>query len=128
MRLINKLIIHCSDSNHPEHGLEVIDDWHRDRGFSEIGYHYLITKEHVEIGRDIHKIPASCKGHNAGSIAICLAGKDNFTPFQFKSLKTLVRILQGIYKIPDEAIYNHYDLNADKSCPNFDVHVIMDKW
>lgn len=125
MRLLNKIIIHCSDSNHPDHGKDVIDDWHRDRGFSEIGYHYLITKEKIEICRDIHKIPASAKGHNTGSIAICLAGKDNFTDRQFFLLKTLIRLLQGIFKIPDVAIYNHYELNPNKTCPNFDVRAII---
>ena len=43
MREIDKIIVHCSAT--PE-GRDVsaatIDDWHKQRGWSGIGYHYVV--------------------------------------------------------------------------------------
>ena len=36
----NKIIIHCTDSGWAN--LATVDSWHRQRGFDEIGYHFLI--------------------------------------------------------------------------------------
>ena len=43
MRKINKIILHCSATPEGrEHNVEDIRRWHLRRGFSDIGYHYLI--------------------------------------------------------------------------------------
>jgi hypothetical protein len=55
-RPIEEIIIHCSDT---EEGLGYkandIDNWHRDRGFEGIGYHYVIDLDGtIELGRDLN--------------------------------------------------------------------------
>ena len=70
------IVIHCSDS---EFGCSnIIRDWHVDeRGFDNVGYHFVITNGHVsnsdymkcidgsiERGRDIDKSGAHAKGYN----------------------------------------------------------------
>ena len=65
MRTINEIIIHCSAT--PE-GRNVttadIEAWHKQRGFSEIGYHYVIYLDgSVHIGRNESKVGAHCLGH-----------------------------------------------------------------
>lgn len=40
MGRIDKIIINCSDSDWGD--AEVIDEWHRERGWDGIGYHYII--------------------------------------------------------------------------------------
>ena len=40
MREIKKIIIHCSDSEFGDAAL--IDKWHKERGWTGIGYHYVI--------------------------------------------------------------------------------------
>ena len=106
MREINKIIIHCSDSEFGSKKL--IDKWHKERGWDGCGYHYVITngiddymvkynKNHdglVQEGRPIEKMGAHVKGHNKDSIGICLIGKSNFTPAQlYVSLPQLLRDL-----------------------------------
>lgn len=73
-RRISEIIIHCSAT--PE-GRDVtaaqIDQWHRQRGFKSIGYHYVIRLDgSVEVGRNETAIGAHCSGHNRSSIGICL--------------------------------------------------------
>ena len=40
LRKIDTIVVHCSDS--PYGSREIIDEWHRERGWSEIGYHFVI--------------------------------------------------------------------------------------
>jgi len=70
MRIIKFIVVHCSDSRNHTHDAKVIDQWHKARGFNEIGYHYVITPAWIQLGRSIHKIPAAQAPYNSGSIAI----------------------------------------------------------
>ena len=130
MRQINKIIIHCSDT--PEgrdDRAKDIDSWHRAQGYSEIGYHYVITLSgEIEIGRPEQAIGAHCKGHNAKSIGICYIGgaskedrspKDTRTPEQKRALLELLKVLKQKY--PQATVFGHHDFNSAKSCPCFDA-------
>lgn len=131
MRKINKIIIHCSATPPSmDIGVIEIDRWHRDRGWSEIGYHYVITRSGViEDGRPVDKIGAHVSGHNKDSIGICLVGgveegnvshaQDNFTDKQWDSLRRLLMMLTVDYKRATIHGHNEY---AAKACPSFDVH------
>ena len=84
MRDINSIIVHCSDSNIKSHdNIETIRKWHVDeRGWSDIGYHYVITQDGVvHEGRPLSRRGAHARGHNVGSIGICLTGKSLFTKY-----------------------------------------------
>ena len=76
MRKINKIILHCSATPEGrEHNVEDIRRWHLRRGFSDIGYHYLIHLDGtIEVGRPIEKRGAHCSGQNRNSIGICYVG------------------------------------------------------
>ena len=127
MRKITEIIIHCSAT--PEgrdYTVEDIDLWHRARGFTGIGYHYVIYRDgSVHEGRPVDRAGAHCKGHNAHSIGICYIGgcerdgrtpKDTRTPSQTASLSRLLRHLQSLY--PDATIHCHNEF-APKACPSF---------
>lgn len=132
MRAINRIIIHCSASSYGN--VDVIDQWHRIRGFNGIGYHYCIlngvgenlldknpeNNGVVEFGRPIERQGAHCKGHNEDSIGVCLIGVDSFTIEQMNALKALCVSLMKDYNIPPENIHGHNEFST-KSCPNFDV-------
>lgn len=134
MRKINQIIIHCSDS---EFGtVEMIRQWHKDeRGFKNIGYHFIIyngrldstmayTDYHdglIKVGRDIAEIGAHVKGHNKNSIGICLIGKEKFTDNQLSTAEDLIQSLQKTYDIPCNQILGHYEFDATKTCPNFNM-------
>ena len=118
---INYIILHCSDSDNPKHdNIETIRDWHLDRGFKDIGYQYLITKNGgIFIGRKEFESGAHCKGFNKESIGICLTGRDNFSNQQFDSLSLLVENLCYRYNLDYSKVLPHNHFNKAKTCPNF---------
>lgn len=129
MREINSLIIHGADT-YPDMdiGKAEIDSWHRDRGWSSIGYHYVIRRSgDLEEGRPIDEIGAHTLGHNAESIGICLVGGKaretglpvNYTAAQWNALLDLVALL--VHRYPIKNIYGHNELTDQKTCPGFEV-------
>lgn len=133
MRKIDKIIIHCS-ATPPSMNVDAkeIDRWHRQRGFNKIGYHYVIKRDgEIEDGRPIEEVGAHVKGHNTGSIGICLVGgteegnpsraQDNFTDAQWRSLRNLLRICRADYK--KATIHGHNEFSSQKACPSFDVQL-----
>ena len=129
MRTIREIIVHCTAT--PEgraHTVADVDRWHRSRGFSGIGYHYLILLDGtISQGRPLSRVGAHCTGHNAHSVGVCYVGgldshmqpKDTRTPQQKAALRTLVAELQR--RFPGAQVYGHRDFAA-KACPSFDVH------
>jgi len=125
MRVINKIIIHCSDSpDHLEIDSNTIEKWHIERGFRAIGYHAVILRDGmVEIGRDEHEVGAHAKGYNAKSLGICLVGRNDFTDNQIKALIQLVQTWRKKYGISTEDVIGHYEVNKHKTCPNINMAV-----
>ena len=128
MRKIDKIIIHCSAT--PE-GREVtvkeITAWHRARGFTTIGYHYLIGLDGtIHPGRPIETPGAHCKGQNSRSVGVCYAGgtdaagrpKGTRTDAQRKALRSLVADLKR--RFPGATVHGHREFAA-KACPCFDA-------
>ncbi len=128
-RKTDLIVVHCAATKPDmDVGAAEIREWHRARGFSDIGYHFVIRRGgRVEPGRQHHLTGAHAKGHNASSVAICLVGgidgdgkpDANFTDAQWVSLRKQVEDLLDIY--PDAGIVGHNDLTGAKACPCFDV-------
>ena len=129
MRIINKIIVHCTAT--PEgknYTVNTIRKWHIAKGWSDIGYHYVIYLDgSVHKGRDEKIIGAHCLGQNANSIGICYVGgvatdgktpKDTRTEAQKQSLIDLLKKLKAKY--PKASIFGHRDFAA-KACPSFDA-------
>ena len=128
-RMINEIIIHCTAT--PEgrdYTVEDIRRWHKARGFSDVGYHYVIYRNgHIMDGRDVDLIGAHCSGHNTNSIGVCYVGgmdaanknpKDTRTLAQKATLLSLLMDLRKLY--PRARIRSHRDF-ANKACPSFDA-------
>lgn len=128
-RKITEIIVHCSAT--PEGKDFTVDDirrWHKQRGFSDIGYHYVIYRDgYIERGRSEHIAGAHCIGHNTNSIGICYIGgcsktgktpKDTRTPEQKNALIELLKLLKMMY--PKASIRSHKDF-TNKACPSFDA-------
>lgn len=127
---INLIIVHCSDSDHPEHdNIATIRKWHiEERGFSDVGYHYFVRKNgQIEKGRKIDEIGAHCKNQNTKSIGICLSGSKEFTEYQFKATAKMIKDLCHIcYNIPGpKSVRPHHFFNKGKTCPNFDLKQVF---
>jgi len=100
MRKIDKIIVHCTATPEGRHTtVEDVRRWHLDRGWSDIGYHFLIYLDgSLHEGRPIKKTGAHCKGHNEGSIGIAY-----------------LKIQHA-----DATIHGHNDF-ASKACPSFNA-------
>ena len=129
MRKITDIIVHCSATPEAKSfTVADIDRWHRQRGFAQIGYHYVIYLDgSVHKGRPVAQVGAHCQGHNAHSIGICYIGglakdgkipKDTRTEAQKQAMLTLLKELKTQY--PAATIHGHRDYAA-KACPSFDA-------
>jgi hypothetical protein len=128
VREINKIVVHCSDSSFGDAGL--IREWHLERGWKDIGYHFVILNGCkrkgefdadldgiIQNGRDVSVVGAHVAGHNSKSIGICLVGMDTYTEKQMLSLKILLSELMVEYNLKPDAIFGHRELFAGKTCP-----------
>jgi N-acetylmuramoyl-L-alanine amidase len=124
-----RIIIHCSASDNIAHdNIETIDRWHRERGWSGVGYHFFIRSNGtIELGRPLWKVGAHVRGHNHDSIGICLSGIDDFSYQQLDSLEKLVKDLMYAFNISVNNVYGHYELDNKKSCPNMYMHGFREK-
>jgi N-acetyl-anhydromuramyl-L-alanine amidase AmpD len=141
-RRTDYIVVHCSATPpSSDIGADEIDEWHRKRGWSGIGYHAVIRRDGgIEFGRPFDEVGAHVKGQNYRSVGICLVGgvndqgdaEDNFSTEQMKSLTAIVATLERAY--PGAEVLGHRDLSPDlngdgvieksewiKECPCFDV-------
>lgn len=129
-RTINEVIIHCAAT--PEGKDFTVADitrWHKERGFSTIGYHWVVYRDgSVHAGRLEASIGAHVSGHNADTLGVCYIGglsangtiaKDTRTPAQRAALTDLVKAL--VAKYPTIKKISGHNQYAAKACPSFDV-------
>ncbi|MBT9175474.1 MAG: hypothetical protein DDT22_01153 [candidate division WS2 bacterium] len=146
-RVWTNIIIHCSDSTWGS--VREIRKWHLERGWKDIGYHFVILNGRVlprlhlsamdgsiECGRMLNEtftvetdeIGSHALGYNNRSIGICLIGKTQFTSQQLSSLISLLKDLVKQYNIKVENILGHNETESGrkqgKTCPNIDVRLI----
>ncbi|MCK5789028.1 MAG: N-acetylmuramoyl-L-alanine amidase [Chlamydiia bacterium] len=130
MRTITQIVIHCSASQEgADFQVGDIRRWHKQRGFRDVGYHYIISLNgDIQVGRPIEEIGAHVKGHNSHSIGVCYIGgldedlkpKDTRTLLQKVGLQILLVVLKT--KFPKADILGHRDFeNVKKACPCFNV-------
>ena len=128
-RSINEIIVHCSATREGrDYTVADITKWHKQRGFNDIGYHYVIYRDgSLHNGRDVNLVGAHCTNHNAHSIGVCYIGgcktdgtspKDTRTDAQKDALLSLLKDLRKKY--PFAKIHSHRDF-ANKACPSFDA-------
>lgn len=128
------IIIHCSATrNGHDFRASDIDRWHREQGFAEIGYHYVIDLDGtIEVGRPLTMAGAHCKGWNKRSIGICYIGgldangmpADTRTHAQKVSLHNLVE--QLLERFPSiTQVLGHRDTSPDR---NGDGKITPDEW
>lgn len=131
-RDVDELIIHITASA-DNASIEDIRKGHLLRGFSDIGYHYLVDRQGVaHKGRDEDVIGAHCAGYNVGTLGIAYIARGSdtepnaaygkfMTPEQRKGIEELVKRLLKERKLSVNDVSGHNDYNAGKACPCFKV-------
>ena len=113
---IDLIVLH--HAAHPTCSLEDIHQWHMDKGWGGIGYHYFIDKKGLIFkGRPDNTIGSHCKGYNDTSLGICMQGNfmvESMSEEQTKSLEWLLNKLCLQYAIL--VVKNHRDLKST-DCP-----------
>lgn len=129
MRTINEVVVHCTAT--PEGravSVATIRGWHRARGWSDIGYHFVVHLDgRVEPGRPVALAGSHVAGRNAATIGVCYVGgtdasgkpKDTRTARQKAALRTL--LLDLVQRYPDIARISGHNEYANKACPCFDA-------
>jgi N-acetylmuramoyl-L-alanine amidase len=129
MRFINEIIVHCTATREGHDvSVEDIRKWHLDRGWSDIGYHYVVLLNGtVAKGRPVEKVGAHVAGRNKNTIGVVYVGglnkfgspKDTRTSEQKNGLlKTLEQLISDYPKVSNISGHNQY---ANKACPCFNV-------
>ena len=145
-----RIVIHHSASDWGT--ARVIDGWHRERGWSGIGYHFVVLNGYlnaedcaasrryqcltgsIEAGRPLdldewveaNEVGAHTLGYNRDSIGICMIhDTGHFHPAMIDSCMSLVFELMDRFRIPIENVKGHCELDGGKPlCPGFDVDII----
>lgn len=138
MREIKSIILHCSATpDGKDFTVADITQWHKERGFKTIGYHYVVYRDGtVHNGRPVEQIGAHCEGYNKNSIGVCYIGgltadgktpKDTRTSEQKEALYQLCYDLMDRFNIGIENIHCHNEY-AKKACPSFKIHKFREEY
>lgn len=149
------IITHCATTQDGRYigkdPAKVIDTWHKQRGYQRsaealecynselkhIGYHWVIDIDGVVYaGRHMDEQGAHVKGHNKGTIGLCLTGTRKFTIHQWRALRNMVEgLARSLFRTPGEFTWEEalawaeskgffikgHNEFANKECPGFSV-------
>ncbi len=135
-RRVTRVFLHCSAWDDPMVGKDLVAEirrWHRERGWNDIGYHFVVDRlGEVMTGRDLEKTPAAQYGHNRGTIAICVHGLTFPDKWHLGAQAGAVVSLAGTINTAFHGIVGWWGHNevSDKACPVFDHKALLqlDRW
>ena len=128
-RRIDLIVVHSTATHEgQDFTVEQIRKTHKAKGYSDIGYHYVVYRDgSIHEGRNVNISGAHARGYNVHSIGVVYVGgcekdstkaKDTRTAAQKRSLRELLGKLRQLY--PNAKIVGHRNLNAT-ACPSFDA-------
>jgi hypothetical protein len=130
------IVIHHSAT--PAGSARTFDRMHRDKGWDELGYHFVIgngtesSDGQIEVGTrwPKQKWGAHAKTpnneYNDYGIGVCLVGNFDIerpTPQQTRSLARLVAYLMKTYNVPASRVLGHADTGKPTDCPGRNMNV-----
>lgn len=126
-----RVTIHCTDTPDGEQvKLEVLDEAHRARGWTGIGYHFLIEPTGKALPcRPLELQGAGVKDANEGNVHICLVGNSKFTAAQWETLRITLDAMTEVMGIKPWEIHAHHQFPSaiaqGKTCPNVSINRIL---
>jgi N-acetylmuramoyl-L-alanine amidase len=110
------IVLHHIDANNVN--AFDIHRWHLNKGWSGIGYHFLVKKDGtIQEGRPIDTVGSHTLRYNAISVGVAFEGRymnDTMPDVQYNAGMELISYLKGLY--PNAQIKGHKDLQAT-ACP-----------
>ena len=126
MHIPVSIIIHHSASPRETTTVERIREWHTAKGWSDIGYHFVIEADGtVSRGRPIH-LQGAHAPPNKGRLGICIVG-DNTESGEEWTLQQLMGAQEQIWKLTDVfgplMLAGHRDVMepGHTECPGCDI-------
>lgn len=140
---VRYVVVHITDSFYGD--VEIIDRWHKQRGWDGIGYHWLIlntfpTKYRweskrpdlfsdgkIEPARPEKYQGAHVRSHNHYTISVAMVGKNGgFSAAQINSALYVCREMKK--RFPNLiGVKGHTELDSGKTCPDLDMDLFR-KW
>jgi N-acetyl-anhydromuramyl-L-alanine amidase AmpD len=143
---VEYLVVHTAAFPHRNCDRDLIDRWHRDRGWSGIGYHYVIINDlhddladgTVQEGRSISTPGAHVLGLNRRSVGICCVGHGDRQPHTEAQRESLLHLLSDLLdrfpRTTVDGVIGHREVNrlvregvldaayrTSKTCPGTQV-------
>lgn len=101
--------------------VEVVRRWHREQGWHDIGYHYLVRRSgEVQVGREEEQVGAHAIGFNKRSIGIAMEGHGDHAVWTLPQMHSLLKLCDDVmsrYNISPDKVLGHRETGAPKSCP-----------
>jgi len=115
--------------------MNVIDRYHRSKGWKGVGYHFVIMPNGlIFVGRGLNEVGAHTVGQNERMIGVCLFGNfddEVIEEPQWVSMKYLLSFLLYRFDLKPNDLFFHRQF-ADKTCPGrrleiSDIRFVVEK-
>ena len=120
LKKVQRLIVHHSASDRDTTTPADIYRWHKERGWRDIGYQFIITGDGaLHFGRPENQTGAHTKGHNTTSLGVCVTGnfeKSQPTPKQWQMLVFWLERSMKKYGLRKEQVHYHKEFSATACC------------
>lgn len=132
MRKIDTVIVHHSAGAAHATVAELRDLHVRQRGYSDIGYHFVVRRQGaggawvIEPGRPVELVGAHDAGENTGSIGVCICGDYTRGPVDAWGWRLLVDFVAQLcarYQLIADQVEGHREhepRSTPTACPGFD--------
>jgi N-acetylmuramoyl-L-alanine amidase len=136
MGYVNRITVHhegstpvwFTDAASSAKRLESIRNFHQQRGWADIGYHYVIDRGgRIWEGRNIAYQGAHVRDNNENNVGVMLLGNfDQQTPSQpqIGSLHGMLKTLERHFRVQSARLYTHQELNRTE-CPGDSLQAHM---
>ena len=115
------IVIHHSASG--DVSANEIDRWHRQKGWDQVGYHFVIRKNgSIEPGRSFEVAGAHKRGKNSTHLGVCLTGDFTKHKPSKQQLSALMHLVEGLINRFDiQEVIGHHD-----NCPGPNFSLDLD--
>lgn len=115
-RLTKRIVWHHSLADHSS--VSEIREWHLQRMFEDIGYHYVIRRDGtIEHGRDTKYIGEHAYGMNHDSVGVCFEGDFRKYEPTVEQLNSACAVYHVVCRAYSKSLEVEFHRSIDNPCP-----------